>query len=87
MMYYVYLSESFHMSISYLLAKFGFDTAENGLSKVWGYGVWTPPPQGSTGAISCAQVQARVRWYVDASSARDFRARSRVITPTKYQHP
>ena len=46
-MYYVDLGESFHMSIYYVLAKFGFDTAENGPSKVWRYGVWTPrPPSG-----------------------------------------
>ena len=46
------------LSNAYLLAKFGFDTAVNGPSKVWRYGVWTPhPPQGSTGAISTTQVE------------------------------
>ena len=32
------------LSHEYLLATFGFDTAENGSSKVWRYGLWTPLP-------------------------------------------
>ena len=46
------------LSNEYLLAKFGVDTAENGPSKIWRYGVCTPPSplQGSTGGISSAQV-------------------------------
>ena len=40
------IAESFHMSTCYLLANFGFDTAENGPSRVWRYGVWTPQPPG-----------------------------------------
>ena len=45
-----------HEYLLFKFANFGFDTAENGPSKVWRYAPPPPPPQGSTGAISAAQV-------------------------------
>ena len=65
------------LSNEYFLAKFGFDTAENGPSKVWRYGVWVygPLPHGSTAAISTAEATHQSRMALSRNATAATRAR------------